>query len=207
MAVMRWPTIMMALSWATEGTLDENLKTVDWREFGVMHGGPYAAAALCFYCSAAMVAARRRGGILWYIFGLLFSTPVVFLITFESGWWQDPSETEGMIAGGMAAAFLLLVAVMELRYREPKQAAHSVHPMHALMAAYGYPPPKLQHQQAIAQATQPSAPPAEAIVLKPASKPKRPARVSPAIARQRASFAYHGRKMQARRAAAARRDI
>lgn len=207
MAVMRWPTIMMALGWATEGTLNENLQTIDWREFGVMHGGPYAAAALCFYCSAAMVSARRRGGILWYIFGLIFSTPVVFLVSFEPGWWQDPSETEGMIAGAMAAAFLLLIAVMELRYQKRKPVRQPVHPLHALMAAYGYPAPHTQQPQPADNSAVAEAAPVEQSSPKPVVKSKHPVRVSAAVARQRESFAYHGRKMQTRREMARQRNI
>ena len=94
LTAVRWPSIMMAMSWIVQDDIAGGLESVDWRELGIAHGGPYLLAALCFYCSAAMIAAKRPGGVLWYVMGLFAGIPCLYLVTFEPGWWNDPSAAE-----------------------------------------------------------------------------------------------------------------
>mgnify|MGYP006402880099 CR=1 FL=1 len=173
LTAVRWPSIMMALSWVVQDDIAGGLESVDWRQLGIAYGGPYLLAALCFYCSAAMIAAKRPGGVLWYLMGVVAGIPCLYLVTFEPGWWNDPSAAEGAIAGVCAGALLLMLAVWELRLRAPRQAES----------------PTQDAPLVLSEARQRPVP----------AQPARPAFVPAAIARQRASFAMHGRKMNARR--------
>ena len=177
LAVVRMPSVMMVITVFLHDDLGQGLAKVNWREIGIAHGGPYLLASLCFYASATMVSARRHGGVVWYILGLAAGLPCLFLVSFEPGWWQDPSVAEGGIAGGALGALLLLGAVYELRKRRPRPLA----------------PMELTHAIAAPVATAAPAP-AAPVRTKPVFVPA-------AIARQRESFAAHGRKMHARRGA------
>ena len=183
LTAVRWPSIMMALSWVVQDDVAAGLERVDWRQLGIAHGGPYLLAALCFYCSAAMSAARRPGGVVWYLMGVVAGIPCLYLVTFEPGWWHDPSAAEGAIAGACAGALLLALAVWELRLRpaRPANAAAEDGPL------------------VLSQPVLVSEPLARAPARPVPAKPARPAMVPAAIARQRASFALHGRKIQAKR--------
>mgnify|MGYP003147389357 FL=1 len=183
LAAVRWPSIMMALSWVVQDDIASGLESVDWRQLGIAHGGPYLLAALCFYCSAAMIAARRPGGVLWYFMGVVAGIPCLYLVTFEPGWWNDPSAAEGAIAGACAGAVLLMLAVWELRLRTQRKAesAEQVAPLVLSQPVLVSEPLPDQRKRSVP------------------AKPVRPAIVPAAIARQRASFAAHGRKMNARR--------
>jgi len=193
LTAVRWPSIMLVVSWLVKDQLAEGVATVNWRELGITHGGPYLIAAICFYASACLISTRRRGAVLWYVCGLAFGFPVFYLVTFEPGWWQDPSIAEGVVAGLGAIGVLLLVAVWELRHRpaRPVEEEAEVPPAEAV-------PVQVVIQQVAAEDAAP-------VVVRPAAA--KPAYVSAAVARQRASFAHHGRKMQERRerALAARR--
>ncbi len=180
LTAVRWPSIMMVMSWMVQDDISGGLESVDWRQLGIAHGGPYLLAALCFYCSAAMIAARRPGGVLWYVMGLFAGIPCLYLVTFEHGWWHDPSTAEGAVAGACAGAVLLLLAVWELRLRKVKPVPAEAEAAPMVLSS----PVILQQPQA-----------APVVVARPA----KPVFVPAAIARQRASFAAHGRKMQARR--------
>lgn len=184
LTAVRWPSIMMALSWVVQDDIAAGLESVDWRQLGIAHGGPYLLAALCFYCSAAMIAARRPGGVLWYLMGVVAGIPCLYLVTFEPGWWHDPSAAEGAIAGACVGALLLMFAVWELRLRRARPPAEAVAEDAPLV---------------LSQPVLVSEPLPDARKRPVPSKPTRPAFVPAAIARQRASFAAHGRKMNARR--------
>ena len=191
LTAVRWPSIMMLVTWLAHDDLAQGLATVNWRELGIDYGGPYLLAAFCFYCAAAMVASRRRGAVAWYICGMGAGFPVFYLVTFEPGWWQDPSIAEGAVAGVGVVGVLLLVAVWELRHRPPRPAK----------------------EKDAAEPAEEVAPVIETIVVQQSEgeepvvirkhifgQPKtRPGFVPAAVARQRASFAHHGRKMAARR--------
>ena len=184
LSAVRWPSIMMLVSWIVQDDIASGLDAVDWRALGIAYGAPYLLAALCFYCSAAMISGRRGGGVLWYAMGLWAGFPTVYLVSFESGWWRDPSIAEGAVAGAAIGAVLLLSAVYELRKRAPVRV---MQPEAAALAA--------------APESVPAAPlpdPTVAIV-RPRAYPPKPVFVPAAIARQRASFAAHGRRMNAKR--------
>uniref|UniRef100_UPI0030F7A463 hypothetical protein n=1 Tax=Hyphomonas sp. TaxID=87 RepID=UPI0030F7A463 len=119
LSAVRWPSIMMLVSWMVQDDIASGLDAVDWRALGIAYGAPYLLAALCFYCSAVMISGRRSGGVLWYVMGLCAGFPTVYLVSFENGWWQDPSIAEGAVAGAAIGAVLLLSAVYELRKRAP----------------------------------------------------------------------------------------
>lgn len=185
LSAVRWPSIMMLVSWIVQDDIASGLDAVDWRALGIAYGAPYLLAALCFYCSAVMISVRRAGGVLWYAMGLCAGFPTVYLVSFESGWWQDPSIAEGAVAGAAIGAVLLLSAVYELRKRAPVRV---MQPEAAALAAAAPEPV-------------PAAPlpdPTVAIV-RPRATPPKPVFVPAAIARQRASFAAHGRRMNAKR--------
>ena len=189
LSAVRWPSIMMLVSWMVQDDIASGLDAVDWRALGIAYGAPYLLAALCFYCSAVMISGRRSGGVLWYIMGLCAGFPTVYLISFESGWWQDPSIAEGAVAGAAIGAVLLLSAVYELRKRTPVRVARPETVAPAAIApepVAAAPAPPLQPEPAVA-------------VIRPRPAPPKPVFVPAAIARQRASFAAHGRRMNAKR--------
>ncbi len=178
---VRWPSIMMVVAMMADPTSTNAATQVDWRELGIAHGAPYLLASLCFYAAGAMVAKRRKGALLWYIMGLFAGFPIIFLASFEANWWQNPSPAEGAIAGAAIGALLLGIAVWELRFRKPKPHAQTqAEPDLNAQAA-------LQQEQILAL---------KALAEQNAPRKRKP--VPPAIARQRASFAYHGRKMKSR---------
>lgn len=178
---VRWPSIMMVVAMMADPSRADAATQVNWRELGLAHGAPYMLAALCFYAASAMIAKRRKGGVLWFLMGLVSGFPVIFLVTFERNWWQDPSAAEGAVAGAAAGALLLLLAVWELRFRKPKPvaAAPTTNDLQTQV--------ELQQEQLLALKA----------LTEQAHPPKRKP-VPAAIARQRASFAYHGRKMKSR---------
>ena len=185
LSAVRWPSIMMVVSWMVQDDIASGLDAVDWRALGIAYGAPYLLAALCFYCSAVMISGRRSGGVLWYVMGLCAGFPTVYLVSFESGWWQDPSIAEGAVAGAAIGAVLLLSAVYELRKRAPVRA--------------------MQHEAISPAAAAPEPVPATPLpepavaIIRPRASPPKPVFVPAAIARQRASFAAHGRRMNAKR--------
>ncbi len=182
LAAVRWPSIMMAISWFSESDVTGGLADVDWRQLGIAIGGPYMLAAICFYASAVMVSARRHGAVIWFTMAVAAGFSCVFIVDFEPGWWHDPSAAEGAVAGAGAGAILLAIAVWEMRRRPAKQAQAQ-----PVIAQHAIPAPAL-----IAPAPAPSA----AVIKHGRSKPRL---TSAAIMRQRESFIREGRKMQARR--------
>lgn len=123
LTAVRWPSIVMVMGWIVTDDVTGGLKSVDWRQLGITHGGAYFLAAFCYYASAAILSGRRRGAVLWYVMGMAASIPTIFLVHFDPNWWQDPSIGEGALAGLAAGAVLLLIAVWELRYRSPEEIA------------------------------------------------------------------------------------
>ena len=115
MTAVRWPSIVMVMGWIVNDDLAGGLQSVNWRELGLMHGGAYFTAALCYYLSAASLAARERLALVWQILAMTASIPTIFLVHFDAGWWQDPDAGEGAMAGLAAGAFVLLLAVLELQ--------------------------------------------------------------------------------------------
>lgn len=184
MAAIRWPTIMLAVGFLHNEEAGAALAGVNWRQLGLIHGAPYFIASLSLYAASAMVARRQRGAVAWYLMGCLAGFPCIYLVSFESGWWRDPSAGEGIVAGLGAVAVLLFFAVWDLR-RKPVRAAPAASPEEAMVSI----PASLLAQ------LQPAAPVAE-------SGPKARARPrSAAIRAAQASYVREGRKMLARQAA------
>ncbi len=119
LTAVRWPSIVMVMGWIVADDVANGMSGVNWRELGIAHGAAYLFAALGYYASGATLAARKGGAVGWYLFALAFSIPSVFLVHFDPLWWQDPSAGEGAMAGLMAGALLLLIAVWELRRQPP----------------------------------------------------------------------------------------
>ena len=184
LAAVRWPSIMMAVSWMVQDDIAGGLESVDWRALGIAYGAPYLLAALCFYCSAAMIAGRRPGSVLWYVMGLFAGFPTVYLVSFEDGWWQNPSPAEGAVAGAAIGALFLLSAVYELRRRAPVRVPRTNAEAPEATVSAPVPPPS---------------PTPEVAIIRPRPTQAKPIFVPAAIARQRASFAAHGRRMNAKR--------
>lgn len=185
LTAVRWPSMMMVVGWMMQDDVAGGLDTVDWRALGIAYGAPYLLAALCFYCSAAMISGRRPGAVLWYVLGLCAGFPTIYLVSFEEGWWQDPSAAEGAVAGAAMGGLLLLSAVCELRRRAPVRVAARVD--------------TAQPEPIADTPSFPSSPTPEVAIIRPRPVTPRPAFVPAAIARQRASFAAHGRRVNARR--------
>lgn len=181
MTAVRWPSIVMVMGWIVTDDVAGGLKTVDWRQLGIAHGGAYLLAAVCYYAAAATLAARKPGAVLWYVMALVASIPTIFLVHFDPEWWLDPSAGEGAMAGLVAGAALLLIAVWELRYRSPEEIAEEREMLEAAPAPVVY------------QSAPVSAAP---------RKRRPPVFVSDVVVqRQRAMFIAQARRKQERRAA------
>ncbi len=120
LTAVRWPSIVMIMGWMVNEDLSGGLQTVNWREAGLLHGGAYLVAAVCYYASGASLAGRRPGALVWYVLAMTASLPTLFLVHFDPQWWHDPSVGEGAMAGLAAGAVLLLLAVIELQ-RPPRR--------------------------------------------------------------------------------------
>lgn len=136
MTAVRWPSIVMVVGWIVTDDVAGGLKSVDWRQLGITHGGAYLLAAVCYYASAATLAARKKGAVLWYLMAMAASMPTLFLVHFDPEWWLDPTAGEGALAGLAAGALLLLMAVWELRYRSPQEIAEEREMLEAPAAVY-----------------------------------------------------------------------
>lgn len=189
LTAVRWPSIVMVMGWIVKDDVEGGLSAINWRELGITHGAAYLFASLGYYASSALLGARKGGAVGWYLFGLAASVPAVFLVHFSPQWWLDPAPGEGALAGLMAGAFLLLIAVWALRRRAPD-------------VIDGDATPETMANPALASARpQPSQ--AKTARL-PAAKKKHPPLFVPDImvARQRALFMAQAKRRQAARAAA-----
>lgn len=128
LTAVRWPSIVIVMGWIVQDDVKGGLDGVNWRELGITHGAAYLFAALGYYASSALLGARRGGAVGWYLFALAASVPAVFLVHFNPNWWENPTAGEGALAGLMAGALLLLIAVWELRKRPPEYVDVEVTP-------------------------------------------------------------------------------
>ncbi len=186
LTAVRWPTIVMVMEWIVKDDLAGGLAGVKWRELGLAHGGAYLLAALCYYISAAFLSSRRPGALAWYGLALAASVPCLFLAPFSSGWWRNPTPAEGVIIALAGGALLLLFAVLELGAKPAQQASAPDTQSSDQTAAEG----GTAREPVIIYVPQPTGP-------EPQALPRRrrpPLLIADAIvARQRASFAAHGR--------------
>lgn len=188
LTAIRWPSIMMFLTMFFHPDPSLGLDNINWRELGIVYGAPYFLASLCYYAASVCVSGQRRGSIIWYAMGMAASTPVVYLVDFEPGWWRDPSGPEGMVAGGLVIIGLLGLAVLLLRRRKVRLADSEVKAEDGTVTLT-----QDQFDALVARGDAPSR--SEAAPEKP-RRHRRP--VPAAIARQRAHFAAQGRRMRAR---------
>lgn len=114
---VRWPSLIMAGGLIGSGELENGLGEINWRELGVMYGGPYFLAAACFYFSALGTANRRHGSFTWFLAGCGIGFPMAFIVDFEAGWWRNPSLGELTLMNAAALAILLAWAIWDLRQR------------------------------------------------------------------------------------------
>lgn len=202
LTAMRWPSLMLLANLFLADTQMAGLDKVDWRLIGLAHGGAWMLAAFCFYAAALTLAGRRKGSLIWYVFGLAASLPcLVMLKTVPTGLAAIPA-LDGVIFGGAVAALLLLAAVWELRLRPAPEIASEEpapkpepepetepEPERAIISDDADDTAIIVRRRGVASPT----PAAEA--------PRRKSPVPPAIQRQRESFARHGRKMRTRQLA------
>jgi hypothetical protein len=195
LTAVRWPSIVMVMGWIVQDDVAGGLSGINWRELGITHGAAYLFASLGYYASSALLGARKGGAVGWYLFGLAASVPAVFLVHFSPQWWLNPTAGEGALAGLMAGAFLLLIAVWELRKRPPEFIDVEVTPETMANPAVA--------AAVAAQQSPVIAPPVKA-TKPPQVKKKHPPLFVPDImvARQRAMFMAQAQRRQAARAAA-----
>jgi hypothetical protein len=188
LTAVRWPSIVMVMGWIVKDDVEGGLSAINWRELGITHGAAYLFASLGYYASSALLGARRNGAVGWYLFGLAASVPAVFLVHFSPQWWMDPTPVEGALAGLIAGACLLLIAVWALRRRAPDV-------MDIPATA------ETQANPALAAAT--AQPPQAKTARLPGVKKKHPPLFVPdvMVARQRALFMAQAKRRQAARAA------
>lgn len=183
MSAIRWPTIMLVVTFLHNEDAGAALSGVNWRELGLMHGLPYFIASLCLYAASAMIARRQRGAVASYILGCMFGFPCIYLVSFETGWWHDPSSGEGIVAGLGVIAMLLFLAVWDLR-RKPARETPAIAASDTMVTV----PASLLAQLQPAAA----APQSPKVLQRPRSA---------AIRAAQASYVREGRKMLARQAA------
>ncbi|WP_300378234.1 hypothetical protein [Henriciella sp.] len=189
LTAMRWPSIIMFLSLFFHPDPALGFDAINWRELGILYGAPYFLAALCFYAASVSVANRRKGAVIWYVIGMVSAVPVLWIVDFEPGWWQDPSGPEGLVAGGCLIIAMLGYAVLLLRREGPSRAD-----LETREADEGVTLSQAQFEALMARTH-----PQETQEAAPEAQPRRRRPVPAAIARQRAHFAAEGRRMQARR--------
>ncbi|MEM7662292.1 MAG: hypothetical protein AAF292_08570 [Pseudomonadota bacterium] len=185
LAALRWPSLLMigAAFAYTGNPITEIHTAISWREIGLLYGTPYFLAALFFYAASHQVQRRGRGSIVAFLFGVTLGFPPFLIFDFQPGWWGHPSLFESVMMGAAAVTSLIFMMIWQLRWRAPE------------------PEKPLVLDTAIVRV--PTAPviasePKPAAIQKTVIR-RRP--VPPAIARQRASFAAHGRRQLARAAA------
>ena len=186
LTAVRWPSIVMVMGWIVQDDVADGLKGVNWRELGIAHGAAYLFAAIGYYAAGATIAGRKGGAVGWYLLALAASIPSVFLVHFDPLWWQDPSAGEGAMAGLMAGAVLLFIAVWELRKRPVEMIDVEV-------------PDGMSEATAVQQAMQRAT---KAPKIKPPKKKQPPVFVPDIVVqRQRAMFIAQARRKKAIRAA------
>ena len=174
MAALRWPSLMtlgsvMGDSAAPIADLQGGL---DWREIGLLYAAPYLVAAICFYAASTLVQRRKRGAASMFLLGVFAGFPPFVIFDFQPGWWSAPTLFETIVLSAAGTALVVLGLIWDLR---PKRQRKPDKPLVLTQAVVEIVPPQ------------------------PVRQPVRRRPVAPAIARQRASFAAHGRRDLARR--------
>lgn len=180
---VRWPSVLAVGALMSEGAgvpADFN-SMLDWRQLGLFYGGLYFFASLCFYACSTIIQRKGRGAFTAFVLGVLASFPFLTLFDFAPGWWHEPNLFEQITMGAAAVAIVLMPIIRSLtpqKHQPAQKTAEIAHPAHPAAA--------------------PHAP--VTIAAPPPQRPQRRRKPVPAaIARQRESFAAHGRRALAKR--------
>lgn len=187
LASVRWPSLLTlaALFGEHAGALGEIKAVLNWRELGLTHGLAYLVTALCFYCSSTLIGRGRRSAILFYVVALGTGFLPLMLFDFEPGWWQTPDTFQQIVILAASIAVFLFSFILELSGKKsssPKRVADAE--------------PKAEPAMDPAMIPEPAIAPLPLRVQPKKALRRRP--VPAAIARQRASFAAHGRRAKRR---------
>lgn len=192
LAAVRWPSLLMMAALFDNGSgvataLNEKM---DWRELGLSFGLANLVAAFFFYSCATCVARRKAGSIIFYILGVGIGFVPLMVFNFEADWWQNPDTFQQIVLFSGVMTVFLFGALLELdraRKAARKEAARQAKQSGMIVDKVNVPP-----------AVTVGAAPAQVQATAPAMKRVRRKPVPAAIARQRASFAAHGRRAKAR---------
>ena len=185
---MRWPSLLLIVGLIGDDSvaLAEMQAAVNWRELGLTFGLAYLFAAICFYTTSTLLTGHKRGAVVSYVAGLMIGFPPFLLFDFEPGWWQNPDLFEQIVIFAGVLSLFLFGAIWELaRLRKPARKVS------ATSAAQ---PELVLNQRVRLEPVNPDI--AKGSMPTPKKRYRQP--VPAAIARQRASFAYHGRKAKLR---------
>lgn len=189
LAAVRWPSVLAAAAlFGDEASqLDRLQAMINWRELGIVTSAPYFFAAFCFYTSATLLRRYSRSAIVWFVLGAGIGFPPFILFDFAPGWWQNPDPFEQGVMFAGIVTFFLFGAVLDLcKYKRPVVSG--------VQNAEAPAEPVLLDQIVI---------PVTTVTQNTEEMPRKKVQRRPvpaAIARQRASFAAHGRRALARQA-------
>jgi len=186
LASVRWPSLLTLASLFGEkaGVVGEIEGLLNWRELGLTYGLAYLVTALCFYFSSTLIGRGKRSAIVFYVIAIGTGFLPLMLLDFEPGWWQHPNRFEQIVMFAAIVAVFILSLIWELGGKKTDEAEHKR--------------ARVEQDQVLLD---------QIIVPMNAPKPRKGAKVKgsvrkgpvpPAIARQRASFAAHGRRARAR---------
>jgi hypothetical protein len=193
LTAVRWPSLLMVAAFLGESgnTLQDVQALVGWRELGLAYGLAYLTAAFFFYSASTLISRAGRGSVVCYVFGAGIGFPPFLFFDFEPGWWQQPDTFEQVILAASVLTAILFSAVLELSGQKQSLKKETVEPDTLLLTQKTTPiranvPTRVFVQE---RSDQMNVVPAQKRHRKP---------VPAAIARQRASFAAHGRRARAR---------
>ncbi len=174
---VRWPSALALATLVSDGTSSSSEvgSLINWRQLGLFYGGLYFFAALCFYACSTLIQRKARGAFTSFVLGSVLGFPFLTLFDFSAGWWQAPNTFEQMVIGAAALALVLMPVIHALTPKKQR-------PEPAPVIVRSQPDPVHVH--------------APVVVQRP---PRRRKPVPAAIARQRESFAAHGRRALARK--------
>jgi len=174
---VRWPSALALATLVSDGTSSsaDVGSLINWRQLGLFYGGLYLLAAICFYACSTLIQRKARGAFTSFVLGTVLGFPFLTLFDFSAGWWQAPNQFEQMVIGAAALALVLMPIINALT---PKKQRTAQEPAAALRQTAPI------HVHAPLAAQRP---------------PRRRKPVPAAIARQRESFAAHGRRALAKK--------
>jgi MFS family permease len=200
LAAVRWPSLLMMAALFDNGSgvataLNEKM---NWRELGLSFGLAYLVAAFFFYSCATCVARRKAGSIIFYILGVGLGFVPLMVFNFEADWWQSPDTFQQTVLFSGVMTLFLFGALLELdraRKAARKDAARQGKQLRMTTEQGNVSPAMTIGAAPVSAPVLDSVP---APVSAPAMKRARRKPVPAAIARQRESFAAHGRRARSR---------